>query len=139
MIIVLFFFSLMGSSGGGYGGSRGGGGGGGGGGGRYNDRGGGYGDRGGSYGGFGGRGGKSNNDSLTLRKPKWDMNQLPKFEKNFYREHPTVQARSNEEVEAYRKQHDLTVSGRNFPKATQQFDEASFPGEMTAVDIRKHL
>lgn len=110
---------------GGYGGGRGGGRGGGGG--RYNDRGGGYGDRGGGYG--GGRGSKSN-DLQTLRKPKWDLNQLPKFEKNFYREHPVVQQRSEEEAEQYRRSHDLTVSGRNVPKATINFEETSFPGRI---------
>ena len=30
----------------------------------------------------------------SLRKPRWDMNSLPRFEKNFYREHPAVQSRS---------------------------------------------
>ena len=116
-----------------------GGGGRGGGGSRFNDRGGGYGDRGGfgdrggGFGGRGGKGGKSNSDLLTLRKPKWDMNQLPKFEKNFYREHPSVQARSCEETEAFRRENSLTVSGRNAPKATQTFEEASFPGRVVGT------
>lgn len=45
-------------------------------------------------GGGGGRGGKSNQPGQFLRKPRWDMNALPKFEKNLYREHPVVQRRS---------------------------------------------
>lgn len=44
----------------------------------------------------GGGGGKFGNQAgSTLRKPRWDMDALPRFEKNFYREHPNVQARSN--------------------------------------------
>ena len=48
----------------------------------------------------GGRSGGSfkkdyNGPGASLRKPRWDMNSLPRFEKNFYREHPAVQARSN--------------------------------------------
>lgn len=29
-----------------------------------------------------------------MRKKKWDLNELPKFEKNFYNEHPDVQRMS---------------------------------------------
>ena len=68
-----------------------------GGGGRGGDRrGGGYGGGGGGRGGGGGGGGreKFNTPGSSLRKPNWDMNALPRFEKNFYRESPSVQARS---------------------------------------------
>ena len=78
--------------GGGYRGSGGGGRGGFGGGGRGG--GGGYGGRGGG-GGFGGpRRDKQSNVGSSLRKPKWDLDRLPKFEKNFYIEHPKVTNRS---------------------------------------------
>lgn len=70
-----------------FGGSRGGGGGGGYGGGGY-----------GSYRGGGGGGGKRDKMGTSpgqyLRKPKWDPDSLPRFEKNFYREHANVQMRS---------------------------------------------
>ena len=51
---------------------------------------------GGSRGGFGGgpRRDKQSNVGATLRKPKWDMARLQKFEKNFYIEHPKVKNRS---------------------------------------------
>ena len=29
-----------------------------------------------------------------LKKPRWDIHKLPKFEKNFYREHPAVTRRT---------------------------------------------
>lgn len=52
------------------------------------------GGRGGGGGGFGGRKEKGSQPGSTLRKPKWDMDRLPKFEKNFYVEHPRVTNRS---------------------------------------------
>ena len=30
-----------------------------------------------------------------LKKPRWDIHKLPKFEKNFYREHPAVTRRNH--------------------------------------------
>ena len=59
----------------------------------YGGRGGGRGGRGGGGGFGGGRKEKFSGPGSTLRKPRWDMDSLPKFEKNFYREHPNVQAR----------------------------------------------
>ena len=60
------------------------------------------GDRGGRFGGgMGGYGGAGRGNSMKgqepgarLRKPNWDLSRLPKFEKNFYSELPTVAARS---------------------------------------------
>ena len=64
------------------------------GGGRGGDRRGGYGGGGGRGGGGGSRGGggrdKYDSPGSSLRKPNWDMNALPRFEKNFYREAPQV-------------------------------------------------
>lgn len=81
------------------GGGRGGGGNsrGGGGGGRGGFGGGSFGSsfRGGGGGGFGGKKDKLNNSpGQLLRKPKWDLDALPKFKKDLYREHPNVQNRS---------------------------------------------
>lgn len=100
--------------GGGYGGGRGGGG--------YSG-----GRGGGRPGGGGGGKFKDNQAGSTLRKPRWDLNSLPRFEKNFYREHPNVQARSMEAVEEYRRIKDITVSGRNCPKPCQGFEECTLP------------
>lgn len=101
----------------------------------YGGGGGGYGGGGSRFGGGGGKfGGKSNSQpGASLRKPRWDIKQLPKFEKNFYREHPNAQARTFEEIEAFRAQHQLSVHGRNVPQATQTFIETSFPGELPCV------
>lgn len=49
---------------------------------------------GGSRGGGGGGGGKFGNPGERLRKKQWNMDELPKFEKNFYIQHPDVARRS---------------------------------------------
>ncbi|KAJ5717041.1 ATP-dependent RNA helicase dbp2 [Penicillium malachiteum] len=119
--------------------SRGGGGGGyengggyGGGGGGYGGGGGGYGGGRGGGGGGGGFGGGAGGDRMSnlgagLKKQDWDINTLPKFEKSFYKEHPDVTARSDREVDEYRKKHDMAVQGRNVPRPVETFDEAGFP------------
>jgi len=64
------------------------------------------------------------------------MNSLPRFEKNFYKESPTTQARSMQDVEAYRKAKEITVTGRNCPKPVQSFQELQLP-EYLASCIRR--
>lgn len=92
--------------------------------------GGGYG--GGSSGGYGGGhgggygGGRRDLDSMQLARP--DFSNLPKFEKNFYLEHPAVRNRTDAEVEQYRMQRQIHVYGEGVPKPVSNFDEASFPG-----------
>lgn len=108
---------------GGYGGGRGGGRGG-------FSRGGGRGGFGGGRdsgfgGGFGGD--RMGNLGDNLQKQNWDLSTLPKFEKNFYVEHETVRNRSDEEVAAFRKEHEMTVLGTDIPKPIETFDEAGFP------------
>ncbi|KAL1301813.1 hypothetical protein AAFC00_006001 [Neodothiora populina] len=133
-----------GYGGGGYGGGRGGGGGGGGyGGGNGYSNGGsngysGGGGGGGSYGGGGygggqgGYGGGQGGDRMGqlgsgLKTQEWDLATMPKFEKSFYKEHPDVAARSQAEVDAFRKEHAITIQGTNIPKPVETFDEAGFP------------
>lgn len=90
--------------------------------------GGGYGGgRGGGRGGFGGRGGGRYDERVELNTPEWDIDSLPKFEKNFYNEHPDVTARSVQDVNAFRKEHDMKCDGTDIPKPITSFDEAGFP------------
>ena len=56
-----------------------------------------------------------------------DLSALPKFEKDFYKEHDDVTSRSPAEVEAFRKKHQMTIAGRDVPKPVESFDEAGFP------------
>jgi len=58
---------------------------------------------------------------------EWDLYGLPAFEKNFYREHPDVMSMSLEEVETFRKQHNITVDSSKCPKPVSSFISASFP------------
>jgi len=91
--------------------------------------GGGYGGGGGGgYGGGGGfGGGRRDLDSMQLARP--DFSNLPKFEKNFYLEHPAVRARTDADIEAYRNSRQIHVYGDGVPKPVTNFEEASFPGE----------
>ncbi|RCK59601.1 ATP-dependent RNA helicase DBP2 [Candida viswanathii] len=103
-----------GGGGGGYGGGRGG-------------RGYGGGGRDGGYG--GGRGGGRFNDAprQELTAPQWDLESLPRFEKNFYTEHPDVAARSNKDIDQFRNENEMTVDGHDIPHPITTFDEAGFP------------
>jgi ATP-dependent RNA helicase DDX5/DBP2 len=63
----------------------------------------------------------------NLPKQHWDLSALPKFEKNFYREHPNVEKMSDQEVAAFRMGNHIIVQGRDPPKPIRTFEEASFP------------
>ncbi|KAJ4124198.1 ATP-dependent RNA helicase dbp2 [Fusarium equiseti] len=95
----------------------------------YGGGGGGYG--GGGYGG-GGYGGGAGGDRMGalgsgLKNQEWDVSALPKFEKSFYKEHPDVENRSDADVEAFRRKHQMTIAGTDVPKPVETFDEAGFP------------
>ncbi|KAK6456829.1 ATP-dependent RNA helicase DBP2 [Scheffersomyces xylosifermentans] len=110
------------SYGGGYGGGRGGRGGRVG---RGNSSGSqGYGRRGGYGGGDRGRG---SYERIELAVPEWDLERLPKFEKNFYKESPSVSNRTDQEIAAFRKEQEMSVFGDGVPHPITTFQEASFP------------
>ena len=56
-----------------------------------------------------------------------DYSSMPKFEKSFYKEHPDVANRSQQEVDEFRKANEMSVHGRGVPRPVETFDEASFP------------
>lgn len=64
----------------------------------------------------------------NLEKQEWDLDSLPKFEKNFYHEQQSVTDRTDAEVDAFRNEHQMTVYGKDIPKPVLTFDEAGFPG-----------
>ncbi|CAB1344898.1 unnamed protein product [Coregonus sp. 'balchen'] len=88
-------------------------------------------------GGGGNRGGppqgKFGNPGERLRKKHWNMDELPKFEKNFYQEHPDVIRRPPQEVENYLRSKEVTVKGRDCPKPMMKFHEANFPNYVMDV------
>ncbi|KAK5680610.1 ATP-dependent RNA helicase dbp2 [Elasticomyces elasticus] len=97
------------------------------GGGGYANGGGSYGGSNGASGGFGG-GDKMSALGANLKTQTWDYNTMPKFEKSFYKEDPAVAGRSPAEVDAFRREHEITIQGNNIPKPVETFDEAGFPG-----------
>jgi len=93
---------------------------------------GGYG--GGSFGGgkgFGKGGDRMGGLGADLRSVNWGNHQLVKFEKDFYHEHPNVQKMSQQEVDAFRAEKQMTIvstgAGDTCPKPIRTFEEASFP------------
>lgn len=67
-----------------------------------------------------------------LVRPDWTATAptLATFQKNFYREADSVARRSEVEMLAFRRQHNMTVIGQNVPKPVQSFMEAPFPPEV---------
>uniref|UniRef100_UPI0037E88BC9 probable ATP-dependent RNA helicase DDX5 n=1 Tax=Semicossyphus pulcher TaxID=241346 RepID=UPI0037E88BC9 len=88
-------------------------------------------------GGGGNRGGpppgKFGNPGERLRKKHWNLDELPKFQKNFYQEHPDATRRPLQEVEQYRRNKEVTVKGRDCPKPIIKFHEAAFPSYVMDV------
>ncbi|KAG8760028.1 ATP-dependent RNA helicase dbp2 [Serendipita sp. 396] len=106
----------------GYGGSGGGGGGWGSGGG-----GGGYGGGGGGAWGGSGGGDRMGNLGGGLKSIDWRSQTLEKFEKNFYVEDKRVTARSDSEIDTFRRVKEIKVQGKNVPRPVTKFDEVGFP------------
>ncbi|KAF5587346.1 ATP-dependent RNA helicase DBP2 [Fusarium pseudocircinatum] len=94
----------------------------------YSGGGGGFGG-GGFGGGYGGGAGGDRMGALGagLKNQEWDVSTLPKFEKSFYKEHPDVTNRSDADVEAFRRKHQMTIAGKDVPRPVETFDEAGFP------------
>ncbi|XP_067353885.1 probable ATP-dependent RNA helicase DDX5 [Channa argus] len=96
----------------------------------------------GGGGGGGNRGGppigKFGNPGERLRKKHWNLDELPKFQKNFYQEHPDVTRRPLQEVEQYRRGKEVTVKGRDCPKPIVKFNEAAFPSYVMDVIVKQN-
>ncbi|XP_029014430.1 probable ATP-dependent RNA helicase DDX17 isoform X2 [Betta splendens] len=76
---------------------------------------------------------KFGNPGERLRKKRWDLDELPKFEKNFYSEHAEVQRMSQYDVDEYRRKKEITVRGSGCPKPITTFHQAQFP--QYAMDV----
>ncbi|RXG53327.1 putative ATP-dependent RNA helicase DDX5 [Armadillidium vulgare] len=69
----------------------------------------------------------------NLKRPDWKQTNLKPIEKDFYTPTATVENRSTEEIENYRKQHNLTLLGKNIPNPILDFSEYEFPDEVMKV------
>ncbi|XP_054615868.1 probable ATP-dependent RNA helicase DDX17 isoform X5 [Dunckerocampus dactyliophorus] len=79
------------------------------------------------------------NPGDRLRKKRWDLNELPKFEKNFYTEHPEVQRMSQYDIEDYRRRREITVRGSGCPKPIISFHQAQFPQYVLDVLMQQNF
>lgn len=85
--------------------------------------------RGSTYGGGGGGfGSGKGHEQAQLPAITWDLSQLPRFQKDFYHEHPAVARMSDSEASSFRAEHHISLEGRGpYPKPIRTFEEASFP------------
>uniref|UniRef100_A0A6P7F652 RNA helicase n=1 Tax=Diabrotica virgifera virgifera TaxID=50390 RepID=A0A6P7F652_DIAVI len=80
------------------------------------------------YGGGGGGGGNRRNAAgAMLRKPRWDLNRLEPFKKDFYVPLPSVQNRSLYDLEEWRRKQEISLKGKGIPNPVLSFEEAGFP------------
>ncbi|KAM9857582.1 putative ATP-dependent RNA helicase DDX17 [Aulostomus maculatus] len=82
---------------------------------------------------------KFGNPGDRLRKKRWNLDELPKFEKNFYTEHPDVQCLSQYDVDEYRRKKEITVKGSGCPKAVTTFQQAQFPQYVIDVLVQQNF
>ncbi|XP_047221592.1 probable ATP-dependent RNA helicase DDX17 [Girardinichthys multiradiatus] len=94
-------------------------------------------------GGMGGRSGpppmKFGNPGERLRKKRWNLDELPKFEKNFYTEHLDVQRVGQYEVEEFRRKKEITIRGTGCPKPVTAFHHAQFPQYVIDVLVQQNF
>ncbi|XP_069022045.1 probable ATP-dependent RNA helicase DDX17 [Embiotoca jacksoni] len=92
------------------------------------------------FGATSGRGGpppmKFGNPGERLRKKRWNLDELPKFEKNFYSEHPEIQHMTPFDMEEFRRKKEITIRGAGCPKAVTAFHQAKFP--QYVMDVLMH-
>ncbi|XP_048868913.1 probable ATP-dependent RNA helicase DDX17 [Brienomyrus brachyistius] len=82
---------------------------------------------------------KFGNPGERLRKKKWDLDELPKFEKNFYQEHAEVQRMTPYDIEEFRRKKEITIRGTGCPKPVTAFHQANFPQYVMDVLIQQNF
>ncbi|XP_043969585.1 probable ATP-dependent RNA helicase DDX17 [Gambusia affinis] len=94
-------------------------------------------------GGMGGRSGpppmKFGNPGERLRKKRWNLDELPKFEKNFYTEHVEVQRMGQYDVEEFRRKKEITIRGSGCPNPVTAFHHAQFPQYVMDVLVQQNF
>ncbi|KAM3865461.1 putative ATP-dependent RNA helicase DDX17 [Diretmus argenteus] len=82
---------------------------------------------------------KFGNPGERLRKKKWNLDELPKFDKNFYSEYPEVQRMSQYDMEEFRRKREITIRGTGCPKAVTSFHHAQFPQYVMDVLMQQNF
>ncbi|KAI3360118.1 hypothetical protein L3Q82_014437 [Scortum barcoo] len=85
------------------------------------------------------QGRKFGNPGDRLRKKRWDLDELPKFEKNFYTEHQEVQRMSQYDVDEFRRKKEITVRGTGCPKPITSFHQAQYPQYVMDVLMQQNF
>lgn len=67
----------------------------------------------------------------NIREIDWSGQELVPFNKDFYKEHPSVSSLSETEVRNIREDLNITVFGKDIPKPIRTFEEANFPEHIT--------
>ncbi|XP_058791275.1 probable ATP-dependent RNA helicase DDX17 isoform X2 [Phymastichus coffea] len=83
----------------------------------------------------GGRNGRGQ-PGANLKKPRWDMNRLEPFKKDFYEPCTAVMNRDPRAVEQYRNEKEITLRGKGIPNPVLSFEEAGFP-EYVMKEIKR--
>ena len=78
------------------------------------------------YGNHESSGDKMANIGAGLKKQTWDLETMPKFEKNFYREAESVMGRSDREVEDFRRKKEIRVNGKHIPDLSKPLRKLAF-------------
>ncbi|CAL8098810.1 unnamed protein product [Calicophoron daubneyi] len=73
---------------------------------------------------------------MDFTAPKWNPSDLPKFDKNFYVEHPISAARPESEINSFRMEYKMTISGTDIPRPIMSFSELTLPDYITSVIMR---
>lgn len=91
--------------------------------------------RGGGRGGFQSRGGGFSNDIQHHyeENPVWTQDKLFPFEKCFYVEHEETKKLSEVDVQAFKNEHQLTLTGANIPKPLLSFEHTQWPGAISKL------
>ncbi|XP_074540240.1 putative ATP-dependent RNA helicase DDX17 [Halichoeres trimaculatus] len=82
---------------------------------------------------------KFGNPGERLRKKRWNLDELPKFEKNFYNEHMELQRMSQFEMDEFRRKKEITIRGSGCPKAITAFHQAQFPQYVMDVLMQQNF
>uniref|UniRef100_A0A7N8XH27 RNA helicase n=1 Tax=Mastacembelus armatus TaxID=205130 RepID=A0A7N8XH27_9TELE len=91
---------------------------------------------------------KFGNPGERLRKKRWNLDELPKFEKNFYIPECFLKNCNNcrpclhmfsYEMEEFRRKKEITIRGAGCPKAVTAFHQAQFPQYVIDVLMQQNF
>jgi ATP-dependent RNA helicase DDX5/DBP2 len=87
--------------------------------------------------GRGGRGGysqsRSFNDINFVYEENPSFHDLRPFEKSFYQEHPETSKLTDRDIDAFRKENQMTLEGRDIPRPIMNFDHTQWPSVITKL------